>query len=128
MIGHDSYLATLNDLPPAAREQEIRQKVTDSLQGLVACVEQSLPIKPETPHSCVIDDVQVLKMDPGPDGCRLLLAYTASARLYNKGRGDLERITGKADALLDDAGQVTYRGATYDSERDFVAPDIGGGD
>jgi len=127
MIGHASYLESLHELSHADLEREVREKLTDALQGLVAALEPALPVAEEAPHSCVIDDFQMVDLQRSPSECRVLVRFTASARLYAEQRGDQERITGTAEATLDDDGRVTFGGVRCASERAFVPHDVGGG-
>jgi hypothetical protein len=40
----------------------------------------------------------------------------------------IERISGRAEAVIDDARRVSFRGVAFNTDRSFVAHDLGGGD
>jgi hypothetical protein len=128
MAGNDNHITFLKGLAPPQRDRELRQELTDSLQELVAAVEPCLPQGGNTLHSCVIDDFEVRQVELGERDGRVCLRFSGSARQGVGGAASLERITGVAEAVIDDRGRVSYRDVRFAEEPTFVAHDVGGGD
>jgi hypothetical protein len=125
---HASYIDFLRDLSRPEFDREIRQQITDSLQELVACVERALPLESNTLHACVIDDFVIQNVNLVDHECHVQFRFTASARHGVSGGKSLERISGRAETVIDDDRQVTYRGIVFAEEPAFVGHDLGGGD
>jgi hypothetical protein len=125
---HASYLEFLRGLSRPEFDREIRQQITDSLQDLVACVERALPLESNTLHACVIDDFVVQNIDIDDEACRVQFRFTGSARHGVSAGKSLERISGRAETLIDGDRHVTYRGVVFAEEPTFVGHDLGGGD
>src|SRR5882724_10327755 len=128
MIDHASHIDFLENLSPAEFNRELKQELTDSLQELVACIEQSLPQGGNTLRACVIDDFQVQDVNLGERACRVQIRFNASARQGIGASKHLEGIVGRAEAVIDDASRVTYQAVGIAEEQTFVAHDLGGGD
>jgi|SRR5947209_6222677 len=128
MTGHDTHIHFLMEMPPAERDAELRQELSDSLQELVACIERSLPLGGNTLHSCVIDEFQILKSQVREEDCRILLRFSASARQGIGNAAQLRHISGGAEAYIDDQGRVNYCNVRFAEEPAFVGHDLGGGD
>jgi hypothetical protein len=128
MAGNDNHIAFLKGLAPHDRDRELRQELIDSLQELVAVVERFLPLGGNTLHACVIDDFQVEHVQLEEGAGRVRVHFSASARQGVGGAASLEQITGRADAVIDGRGRVTYHDVHYAEEPAFVAHDVGGGD
>jgi hypothetical protein len=128
MIQHASHIEFLAKLSAPELNHELKQELTDSLQELVACIEQSLPLGGNTLHGCVIDDFQAQKIDLGDHNCRVQIRFNASARQGIGSTKNLEGIVGRAEAVIDDSSRVTYRAVAFAEEQTFVAHDLGGGD
>jgi hypothetical protein len=127
MIG-GNHVHFLKNLPPQELDRELRQTLTDSLQELIACVEPALRHDGNTLHACVIDDFQVRRIKLGERDCRVQLRFRASARHGMGPVKEMERITGRGEAVIDADGQVHYRGVAFAGEPAYVAHDLGGGD
>jgi hypothetical protein len=127
MIG-GNHLQFLKNLPPQDFDREVQQALTDSLQELVACVEPALRRDGNTLHACVIDDFQVKRIKLGERDCRLQLRFRASARRGIGALKEMERITGRGEAVIDDDGQVHYQHVAFAGEPTYVAHDLGGSD
>jgi hypothetical protein len=127
MADHKSHIALLKSLPREEFERQLKTDLTDSLQELVAAVERAALARGHRLGNCVIDDFQVTHAEMGAQDCRVVLRYSASAR---RGPGHVEndRISGSAEAVIDDEGRVTYKGITCAEEQAFVPHDVGGGD
>jgi hypothetical protein len=125
---HESHIGSLKELSARALHRELRREITDSLQDLVACVEPALPLEGNTLHACVIDDFQIQHIELDGRECRVHLSFTASARHGISADKKLERISGRADSVLDDRGCLTYCGAVFSEEPAFVGHDLGGSD
>jgi hypothetical protein len=128
MIGHDSHIGYLTDLPQLQRDAELTQEVTDSLQDLVACIERLLPSAGNTLHSCVIDDFQIVFSELRAQDCRVVLRFSASVRQGMGSAARLDSLTGRAEAVIDERGRVTYCDVRFADEPAYVAHDLGGGD
>jgi hypothetical protein len=128
MTTHASYVGFLRDLSRPEFDREIRQQITDSLQELVAAIERALPIEANTLHACVIDDFVVQNVELGDDECRVQFRFTASGRHGVSAGKSLERISGRAETLIDDDRNVRYRNVVFAEEPAFVGHDLGGGD
>jgi hypothetical protein len=128
MTGHDTPIHLLTNLPPAQRDAELRRVLGDSLQELVACIERSLPLGGNTLHSCVVDDFDIQGSELHQHDCRVTVQFNGSARQGVGSAARLERLTGCAEAVLDEQGAVTYSDVRFTKEAAVVAPDIGGGD
>ncbi len=127
MIG-ENHIHFLKALPPRDLDRAIHQALTDSLQELVACVEPGVPRDGTTLQACVIDDFQVHGVRLGERDCRVKLRFVASAR-HGIGAGkELERITGRGEAVIDDGGRVWYQHVACAGEPSYVAHDLGGSD
>ena len=81
MIGHESQIALFKGLPPRELDRELKQKITDSLQELVACVERALPLEADTLHGCVIDDFDIQHVDLADHECRIRFCFVGSVRI-----------------------------------------------
>jgi hypothetical protein len=127
-MARTNHIRFLKQLPPPEFDQEVRQELTDSLQELVACVEPGMPHEGDTLHACVIDDFQVQRVMLGDRDCRVQLRFLASARQGIGAVKELERITGRGEAVIDDDGRVRYQDVAFAGEPAFVAHDLGGGD
>jgi hypothetical protein len=127
MIG-EKHIDFLKNLPVQEFDHELQQELTDSLQELVACVEPALPHDGDTLHGCVIDDFQVQRIRLGDRDCRVKLRFLASARQGMGAVKELERITGRGEAVIDDDGRVRYQDVAFAAEPAFLAHDLGGGD
>lgn len=128
MIDHASHIDFLENLSPADFNRELKQELTDSLQELVACIEQSLPQAGNTLHACVIDDFQVQDINLSDRDCRVQIRFNASTRQGIGASKHLEGIVGRAEAVIDDDSRVKFRAVTFAEEQTFVAHDLGGGD
>jgi hypothetical protein len=128
MKGRDSHIGFLRTLTPEDRDREVKQELTDSLQELVAQLERQLPLDGNTLRSCVIDDFQVQETELRDRECRVRLRFSASAKPDARSSGELSRMGGQAEAIIDDSDRVAYRVISCTRERSFVPPDIGGGD
>jgi len=128
MIQHESHIAFLKSLAPAALNRELKQELTDSLQELVACIEQSLPQAGNTLHGCVIDDFQVQKIDLDEHACRIPIRFSASARDGTGPSKHMESIAGRAEAVIHEDSRVTFQGVGFAEDQTFIAHDLGGGD
>jgi hypothetical protein len=95
---------------------------------LVACIEPTLPSTGDTLRACVIDDFQMGDVDVGGGECHVQLRFNASARQGLGATKKIERIAGRAEAVIDDARKVSFRGVAFNTDRTFVAHDLGGGD
>jgi hypothetical protein len=123
-----THISLLTDLPPAQRDAELRRVLGDFLQELVACIERSLPLDGNTLHSCVVDDFDIQESKLRRHDCRVTVHFSGSARQGVGSTARLERLTGCAEAVIDEQGGVTYRVVRFTEEPAVVAPDIGGGD
>ena len=128
MIGHASHVDHLRELTRDQLDRELRQELTDSLQELVACVEQSLPPKGNTLRSCVIDDFEIDRVELGTQECRVNLRFNASVRLGGKALGDLEHMTGRAIAAIGADGRLAYHRVCFTEDTAYFPHDVGGGD
>jgi hypothetical protein len=128
MIEHANHIEFLESLSPADFNRELKQELTDSLQELVACIDQSLPQGDNTQHACVIDDFQVQSINLNERDCRVQIRFNASARQGIGAAKQLEGIVGRAEAVIDESSRVKYRAVTFAEEQTFVAHDLGGGD
>jgi hypothetical protein len=124
----ENHIDFLKNLPPRELDYEVRQSVTDSLQELVACVEPALPRAGDTLHGCVIDEFQIQRVKLGEYDCRVQLRFLASARQGIGGVKEMERITGRGEAVIEDDGSVRYQDVAFAEEPAYVAHDLGGGD
>jgi hypothetical protein len=128
MIQHANHIAFLKSLAPPALNRELKQELTDSLQELVACIEQSLPQQGNTLHGCVIDDFQVQKIDLAEHSCRIPIRFSASARDGTGPSKQMESIAGRAEAVIHEDSHVTFQGVGFAEDQTFIAHDLGGGD
>ncbi len=128
MTGQENHIEFLRELPPPALEGTVKQELTDGLQELVACLERCLPLGGNTLHSCVIDDFQLHAPVLTERECRIPLRFNASARQGVGGAAQLERIAGRAEAVIDEEGRVSYQRVTFGEEPAFLPHDLGGGD
>jgi hypothetical protein len=128
MLQHDNHIAYLKSLAPAALNSALKQELTDSLQELVACIEQSLPQPGNTLHGCVIDDFQVQRIDIDEHACRVPIRFSASARDGTGPSKHLECIAGRAEAVIHEDSHITFQGVGFAEDQIFIAPDVGGGD
>jgi hypothetical protein len=124
----DNHIDFLKKLPPREFQREVHQDLTDSLQELVACVEPALPRGDNTLHGCVIDELLVNGIKLGDRDCRIELRFLASARHGIGSVKELEHITGRGEAVIDDRGRVHYRDVAFAEDPAFIAHDLGGGD
>lgn len=126
MPSEQSYVQRLENLERPEFEREVRRRIAEALQGLVACIEHAAVERGQLLSSCAIDDFRVVQTDVRPAECRVVLRYQSSAK--DKATGSLERISGSGEAIIDERGEVTYRGITFAEAQEFVAPDVGVGD
>src|SRR5438105_1863834 len=103
---HASYIDFLRELSRPEFDREIRQQITDSLQELVARIERALPTEANTLHACVIDDFVVQHVELADQECRVHLRFTASGKHGVSANSGLERISGRAETLIDDDRHV----------------------
>ncbi len=128
MNARERHIAYLKGLPREECERQVRRELSDSLQELVAAIEHAAAARGHTFRSCVVDDFQIVRTDFGEHVCLVVLRYSGEARRNDPGHKDRERISGNAEAAIDDAGKVTYKGVTFSEEQTFVGPDVGVGD
>jgi hypothetical protein len=128
MMDHKSHIGFLTSLPPQEFNRELTQELTDSLPELVACIEPTLPSTGDTLRGCVIDEFQMGDVALAGGECHVHLRFSASARQGIGSTKKIERIAGRAEAVIDDARRVSFRGVAFNTERSFVAHDLGGGD
>src|SRR5262249_28131254 len=128
MIGQASLRESLQALPRDEFEQELRGVLDDSLQDLVAAVEQAARGRGHFLRSCVIDDYRITRARWIAGECIVLLFYHASAQYGDSSAGVNDRIFGSAVLAVDEGCRVTYKGVTFNEDRVFEAPDVGGGD
>jgi hypothetical protein len=118
----------LKSLAPKEFRRELTQELTDSLPELVACIEPALPSTGDTLRGCVIDEFQMDDVEVDGRECHVQLRFSASARQGMGSTKKIERIAGRAEAVIDDARRVSFRGVAFNTDRTFVAHDLGGGD
>jgi hypothetical protein len=128
MLDHESHMGFLKSLAPQEFKRELTQELTDSLPELVACIEPALPSTGDTLRGCVIDEFQMGDVEVAGRECRVQLCFSASARQGMGSTKKIERIAGQAEAVIDDARHVSFRGVAFNTDRSFVAHDLGGGD
>jgi hypothetical protein len=127
MIG-GNHVHFLKTLPPQDFDRAVEQALTDSLQELLACVEPTLRRDADTLHACVIDDFQVGRVKLGDGDCRVDLRFRASARHGIGAMKEMERITGRGEAIIDADGHVRYEDVAFAEDPAYVSHDLGGGD
>lgn len=128
MICQESYVDFLQALPENQLDVELRQRVTDSLQELVAGIEEAARERAQWFRSCMIDDFQITRAKLMDERWMVLILYTASAQRRGRGAGRNECIYGSALLSIDAVGDITYKGVTFNEEHDFATPDVGVGD
>ncbi len=128
MIAHESHAAILSHLARPERERELRREIADSLQGLVAAIDRLTRTADDRYSSCVVDDFQIGTSERQGEKWVVPLRFTASARRGGSRAGGVERIAGKAVAVIDDTECVDFRDVALVTEPADVAPDVGGGD
>jgi hypothetical protein len=121
-------IASLQALARTELDRELRRRLTDSLQELVAAVEHAAAERGQVLNTCAIDDFDISLINWRTSEARIVIRYQATARDATRGKAGLEHIAGSAEAVLDQAGKITYRGITFEEEPAFVAPDVGAGD
>ncbi len=128
MTDQQSHMGFLKSLAPQEFKRELTQELTDSLPELVACIEPALPDTGDTLRGCVIDEFQLGEVEVTGAECHVQVRFSASARQGVGATKKIERIAGRAEAVIDDARRVSFRGVTFNTDRSFVAHDLGGGD
>ena len=128
MTEQKSHMGYLKGLAPQEFKRELTQELTDSLPELVACIEPALPSTGDTLRGCVIDEFQMGDVDVAGRECHVQLRFSASARQGMGSTKKIERISGRAEAVIDDARRVSFRGVAFNTDRSFLAHDLGGGD
>ena len=126
MIRHADYIASLKRLPRAELDRTVERAVCDTLAQLGVAITRAAAARGHALHNCVVDDVQLARIDLADGDCRVVLRFSASARRAETGRRDNQRLSGSAEASIDDAGRVNYLGITLSEERGFVPHDEGG--
>src|SRR5580704_3389804 len=128
MMDHENHMRFLKSLAPQEFRRELSQELTDSLPELVACIEPALPSTGDTLRGCVIDEFQLGDVEVAGRECHIQLRFSASARQGLGSTKKIERIAGRAEAVIDDARRVSFRRVAFNTDRTFVAHDLGGGD
>jgi hypothetical protein len=128
MMAGQNLTRLLKSLSPRELDREVQRLLTDSLQELVAAVEPAVPREYDALQACVIDDFDVQQIECTDRECRVQLRFRASARHGVGADKELERITGRAEAVIDEVGWVRYRDVAFAEELAFVGHDLGGGD
>jgi hypothetical protein len=128
MTDQKSHMGYLQSLAPPEFKRELTQELTDALPELVACIEPTLPTTGDTLRACVIDEFEMGDIDVAGRECHVQLRFSASARQGVGAAKKIERIAGRAEAVIDDARRVSFRRVAFNTDRSFVTHDLGGGD
>jgi hypothetical protein len=128
MICDETYIETLKYATPEEFERELRRVITDSLQGLVALIDETARRRGHRFRSLVVDDFQVVRTEERAGGFLVSLRYSASAQVEGRGASGIEKIAGSAGAFIDAMGWVTFQGTAFTEDLALAMPDLGGGD
>lgn len=126
MQTHASHIAYLRRLPPAERDRALERTFCDTIEQLSVAIKSFTAARGHVMRNCVVDDLQLARTEFGEKECRVLLRFSASAHYGATGRRDNERLSGNAEASVDDTGAVNYLGITLTEERGFIPHDEGG--
>ncbi len=126
MISHTSHIAFLNGLPRAELDSALERTLRDTVGQLGVAIKSVAAARGHSMRNCVVDDLQITRAELHEKDCRVVLRFSAAAFYGETGRRDNERLSGSAEASVDDAGAVNYLGITLTEERGFVPHDEGG--
>ncbi len=126
MLTHASHLAYLKSLPPAELDRALERTLCDTIEQLGVAINSFTAARGHGMRNCVVDDLQLTRAELSEKDCRVVVRFSASAHYGATGRKDNERLSGSADASIDDTGAVSYLRITLAEERSFIPHDEGG--
>ena len=112
-MSQENYIIYLQSLSELELEQEIENKITDTLQQIINTEEMSSAIAETNACNWSVEDYDIVDQpDVGEGECITTLTYSASGEQDEEMGFCGSKITGQAEAVIDEFGTVTYQNVT----------------
>src|SRR3954452_22427708 len=106
MSSPTGHIAVFKSLPHAELNRTLERTLADTVAQLGVAIENAAAARGHSLHHCVVDNLQLTRAELGDTECRTVLRFSASARCGETGRRDNQRLSGSAEASIDDTGAV----------------------